>query len=123
MGWPTRPKKYFGITGMEIRVSGTIISQSRYPTGHYMPIQAEKTGLTLPTPSGTYPNYGVLAHPTTGSFSVLLRNGSAGKGTIDVLPQTSISGQKFVFSSSSLQSSTGLLTTRFEGQMWAQTNS
>lgn len=122
--WVGQPdqRKYFGISGMEIKVSGTIISQSRYPTGHYMPLQAEKTGMTLPSPSATYPYLGGLAHPTTGSFSVLLRNG-AGGATLDVLPVTTLSGQKFVFSSSSLQASTGLLTTQFEGQMWAQTNS
>lgn len=127
--WVGQPdqRKYYGIAGMSATVSGTIISQERWPTGHGMPLQAEKSGITLPAPyTGATLHTGGLAWPTTGTFAVYLRNSTGGTGpagVVDVLPQTSSSGQRFVFSTSSLQASTGLLTTRFEGQMWAQTNS
>lgn len=127
--WVGQPnqRKYYGIAGMQAKVSGTIISTSRWPTGHGMPLQAEKTGISLPAPyTGSSLNTGGFAWPTTGTFAVYLRGSTGGTGpggVIDVLPQISSTGQRFVFSSSSLQASTGLLTTKFEGQMWAQTNS
>lgn len=126
--WIGQPdqRKYYGMAGFSAKVSGTIISSTRQPSGHSMPLQAEKPGIVLPAPwTGLPLNQGGFAWPTTGTFAVYLRNSVApGGGPVDILPQTNSSvGQRFIFSTSSLQATTGLLTTKFEGQLWAQTNS
>ena len=121
--WVGQPdqRKYYGISSFEIVVTGTFISQTRWPVA----------AATTPAWPGAWPNYsmplqapagygaGGHAIPTTGNFSVILRNNAG----LDVIPLTSASSQKFVFTSSSLQASTGLLTTQFEGRLWAKTNS
>lgn len=113
-------RKYYGISSFEIIVKGTFISQERWPVG----------AATSPPWAGSWPNYsmplqaptaygqGGHAIPTTGTFSVILRN----NGGLSVIPGVVNPSQKFVFSSSSLQASTGLLTTNFEGRLWATTN-
>ncbi len=115
-------RKFYGIGGMSATVSGTYIHSSRTPTGHGMPLQAEAPGISLPAPwTGHTPNQGGIAWPTSGTFSVYLRQSQdPGGGLVNVLPFTG--NQRFIFSSTTLQASTGLLTTNFEGQMWAQTN-
>lgn len=113
-------RKYYGISSFEIIVKGTFISQERWPVG----------AATSPPWAGAWPNYsmplqapsgygqGGHAIPTTGNFSIILRNNAG----CNVIPTIVDPTQKFVFSSSSLQASTGLLTTNFEGRLWATKN-
>lgn len=108
-------RKYYGISSFEVSVSGTFIANQRYPLGaspgnwpyYSMPLQAPV-------------NYGEGGHaiPSTGNFGITLRNNNG----LDVLPTTSLNNQKFIFTSTSMQGSTGLLTTSFEGRLWAITN-
>ena len=127
-------RMWYGISGMSAKANGTLISSNRQPIAPYMPLQAQAryAGGTYPfvtppttppiPPGTTLPTFGGMAWPTTGTFEVLLRDGTSGAPWISVLPNLGINTQRFIFSSSSLQASTGLLTTKFEGQMWAQTN-
>jgi len=121
-------RKIYGISSFEIVVKGTFIAQTRWPVG----------AATSPPWSGSWPNYsmplqapsgygagghaipttGGHAIPTTGTFNIILRN----NGGLSVIPAVVKPKQKFVFNSSSLQASTGLLTTTFEGRLWATAN-
>lgn len=114
----------YGISAMSATVSGTAIGSTRVPLAPNMKLQATaRTSGTMVPPAGTTPTFGGVAWPTDGTFSVLLRDGTSGAAAINIMPNLGIGSQRFIFSSSSLQASTGLLTTKFEGQMWAQTNS
>jgi len=113
-------RKIYGISSFEIVVKGTFISQGRWPVG----------AATSPPWPGAWPNYsmplqapsgygaGGHAIPTKGTFSIHLRN----NGGLSVIPSIVKPDQKFMFNSSSLQASTGLLTTTFEGRLWATAN-
>lgn len=118
-------RKYHGISTYDITVKGTLISQTRVPRAnpayqpYDMPLQAATKDAAYPA-NYVAPLYGGFAIPTTGTFSVILRN----NGGIGVLPAAVINPlQKFIFTSTTLQAQTGLLTTSFEGKLWATTNS
>lgn len=100
-------RKFFGITGLDVKVNGTIISTTRSPLSGDFPLQASVDGTTQ----------GGRAWPTDGTFNVTMRNGI----TVSILGSI-FANQKFVFDSSSLKANTGKLATRFSGMAWYQTN-
>jgi len=111
-------RKIVGIAGYEIVVSGTMISDTRSP----LAFSTDPTKIIMPlqAPADLSPPRGGKAFPTNGTFDVKLRN--SGSSGLSIIPTNNLSAQRFVFESSSLQTSSGLLTTKFSGKLWAQTN-
>jgi len=119
----TDQRMWYGVSAMSATVSGTAIGSTRVPLAQDMKLQATaRTSSTMIPPAGT-PTFGGMAWPTDGTLTIKLRNGTSGGETIDIMPNLGLNSQKFIFSTSSFQASTGLLTTKFEGQMWAKNNS
>jgi hypothetical protein len=106
-------RKIIGIAGYEIVVSGTLISDTRSPLAY----STDPTKMIMPLQAPAGLTRGGRAFPTNGTFDVTLRNSA-----LSIIPTNNLSAQRFVFNNSSLQTSSGLLTTRFEGRLWAQTN-
>jgi len=106
-------RKIIGIAGYEIIVSGTLISDTRSPLAY----STDPTKLIMPLQAPAGLTRGGRAFPTNGTFDVTLRNSA-----LSIIPTNNLSAQRFVFESSSLQTSSGLLTTKFSGKLWAQTN-
>ena len=126
-------RKVIGISGMDLNISGTMISSVRAPHGNEFGWQALNRELVPdysvpPSPEAVYPSTWAegFANSINGGITLQLRDGQSAVSTVNLLPNILGSGtgllDDMVFSTSSLNISPGLLRTDFEGQAWIGVN-